>query len=270
MTDSNSLSNAARLPSSFTDFLRAERPDLMPSLSTDGAFPIEGTTILALRFGDGVLMAGDRRATAGMSIAQSDIEKVFPTDSHSAVAISGAPGPAIEIVRLFQTELEYYEKVEGEVLSLAGKANHLGRLIRGNLPAAMQGLVVVPLFGGFDVHSSEPRIYSYDVTGGAYKEIDYYATGSGGQHAKNTLKRLYTRAVDIDSDGALRMAVEALADAAEEDAATAGPDLVHRRYPTVFVITSDGVAQLSGGEVETVSRQVLEARAERSAERGPS
>lgn len=268
MTDSNSLSDAARLRSSFSDFLRAERPDLLPAVS--GASGIEGTTILALRFRDGVLMAGDRRATAGMTIAQSDIEKVFPTDSHSAVGISGAPGPAIEIVRLFQTELEYYEKVEGESLSLAGKANHLGRLIRGNFPAALQGLIVVPLFGGYDVRAAEARIYSYDVTGGNYKEIDYYATGSGGQHAKNTLKRLYTKAEDVDRDGALRMAIEALADAAEEDAATAGPDLVHRRYPTVFAITSDGANQVPGADVEIVSRAVLEARGERSAERGPT
>ena len=269
MTDPNSLSNAARLPSSFTDFLQAERPDLLPSMSGAGGFPVEGTTILALRFRDGVLIAGDRRATAGMMIAQRDIEKVFPTDSHSAVAISGAPGPAVEIVRLFQTELEYYEKVEGETLSLAGKANHLGRLVRGNLPAAMQGLVVVPLFGGYDIRSGQARIYSYDVTGGNYKETEFYATGSGGGHAKNTLKRLYTRAEDIDREGALRMAIEALADAAEEDAATAGPDTVHRVYPTVFFVAADGVTEAPGTEVETISRAVLDERSARAQERGP-
>jgi len=270
MSDWNARSDAARLPSSFTDFLRTERPDLLPSPIGGVGVPIEATTILALRFREGVLMAGDRRATAGMAIAQSDIEKVFPTDSHSAVAISGAPGPAIEIVRLFQTELEYYEKVEGEVLSLAGKANHLSRLIRGNFPAALQGLIVVPLFGGYDSRAGDGRIYSYDVTGGAYKETDYYATGSGGQHAKNTLKRLWTRAEDIDADAALRMAVEALADAAEEDAATAGPDLVHRIYPTVYSITGDGVNEIAGGDVETVSRTVMEARGARAGDRGPS
>jgi proteasome beta subunit len=268
MSDHNAFSDAARLTSSFTDFLRAERPDLLPSLRADGG--LEATTILALRFADGVLMAGDRRATAGMAIAQSDIEKVFPTDSYSAVAISGAPGPAIEIVRLFQTELEYYEKVEGEALSLAGKANHLGRLIRGNFPAALQGLIVVPLFGGFDVRSSQGRIYSYDVTGGAYKEMDYYATGSGGQHAKNTLKRLWTRAEDVDATAALRMAIEALADAAEEDAATAGPDPVHRIYPTVYRITAAGVDEIRDADVETVSRAVLDERAARAGERDAS
>ena len=268
MTDSSSISDPGRLSSSFTDFLRAERPDLLPSVS--GGLDLEATTILALRFRGGVLMAGDRRATAGMSIAQSDIEKVFPTDSHSTVGISGAPGPAIEIVRLFQTELEYYEKVEGETLSLAGKANHLGRLIRGNFPAALQGLIVVPLFGGYDTRTGEARIYSYDVTGGNYKETDFYATGSGGQHARNTLKRLYTQADEIDRDVALRMAIEARADAAEEDAATAGPDLVHRVYPTVYVVTADGAQEVSRGEVETVSRTVLEERSARAVDRGPS
>jgi proteasome beta subunit len=267
MTDQNSLSDAARLSSSFTEFLRADRPDLLPSLRADVTH-IEGTTILALRYRDGVLMAGDRRATAGMSIAMRDIEKVFPTDSHSAVAISGAPGPAIEIVRLFQTELEYYEKVEGEALSLAGKANHLGRMIRGNFPAALQGLVVVPLFAGYDTRSGQGRIYSYDVTGGAYKEPDYHATGSGGPHAKNTLKKLYTRAQDVDAEAALRLAVEALADAAEEDAATAGPDPVHRIYPTVFAITAAGVDEVGTDDVERVSRAVLADRTAASQERG--
>ena len=268
MTDPNSLSDASRLRSSFADFLRAERPDLLPAAAPSGSTePIHATTILALRFSDGVLMAGDRRATAGMSIAMRDIEKVYPTDSHSAVAISGAPGPAVEIVRLFATELEYYEKVEGEALSLAGKANHLGRLIRGNFPAALQGLVVVPLFGGYDLRSGEGRIYSYDVTGGSYREWDYHATGSGGPHAKDTLKKLVTRAADIDRNAALRMAIEALADAAEEDAATAGPDIVHRIYPTVFSITAEGTAEIAGDEVETVSRAVLDERAARSGDR---
>ena len=268
MTEPNSLSDASRLRSSFADFLRAERPDLLPSVTGGGGdAPMHATTILALRFRDGVLMAGDRRATAGMSIAMRDIEKVYPTDSHSAVAISGAPGPAVEIVRLFATELEYYEKVEGEALSLAGKANHLGRLIRGNFPAALQGLVVVPLFGGYDLRSGEGRIYSYDVTGGSYREWDYHATGSGGPHAKDTLKKLFTRAVDIDRDAALRMAIEALADAAEEDAATAGPDIVHGIYPTVFSITAEGAAQAPEAEVETVSRAVLDARAARVSDR---
>ena len=264
MPNPDRFPDASRLTSSFTDFLRTERPDLMPQPATGTFAHTEATTILALRYADGVLMAGDRRATAGMMIAQRNIEKVFPTDSHSAMAISGVPGPAIEMVKLFATELEYYEKVEGETLSLAGKANHLSRLVRGNLPAAMQGLIVVPLFAGYDARRGEGRIYSYDVTGGSYKETDYYATGSGGPHAKNTLKKLYTRGDEIDQAAALRLAVEALADAAEEDAATAGPDPVHGIYPTVFLITADGVNEAPEAEVEGVSRALLEERASRA------
>lgn len=221
----------------------------------------EATTILALRYADGVMLAGDRRATEGFTIAQRNIEKVFEADSHAAVAIAGAAGPAEEMVRLFQTELEYYEKVEGEALSLAGKANHLGRLIRANLPAAMQGLVVLPLFGGYDTRRGEGRIYRYDVTGGAWTETDYHAAGSGGTHAKNTLKKLYTAAEDIDRPRAVRLAVEALADAAEEDAATAGPDPVRGIYPTVYVVTATGVEEVPDAEVGTVARAILDERA---------
>jgi proteasome beta subunit len=250
---------ASRLNSSFTDFLRAERPDLLPQ-PHGTADVTEGTTILALRYADGVLIAGDRRATEGFTIAHRSMEKVFAADTYSAVAIAGAAGPAVEIVRLFQTELEYYEKVEGESLSLAGKANHLGRMIRANLPAAMQGFVVLPLFGGYDTRKEEGRIYRYDVTGGLSEETDYHAVGSGGPHAKNSLKKLYTTAEDIDRARAIEIAVEALTDASEEDAGTAGPDPVHGIYSTVFVIGADGVVEVPEDEVATVSRNVLDRR----------
>lgn len=269
MSGSNPLSDASRLPSSFSDFLRTERPDLLPAAGGGPAVTNEATTILALRFADGVLMAGDRRATEGFTIASKDIQKVFPTDSHSAIAVAGAAGPAMEMVRLFQTECEYYEKVEGEALSLAGKANHLGRLIRGNLPAALQGLVVLPVFAGYDRRRGEGRIYRYDVTGGTYEETDYNAAGSGGKDARNTLKKLFTRAEDIDRERAVRMAVEALADAAEEDVGTAGPDPVHGIYPTAYVITSDGVDEVPEGDVERVARALLEERAAQAARREP-
>ncbi len=252
-------SETGRIASSFTDFLRSERPDLLPQIAGT-VQATEATTVLALRYGDGVVMAGDRRATEGMAIAHRDIEKVFPTDSHSAIAVAGVAGPAMELVRLFQTELEYYEKVEGEPLSLAGKANHLGRMIRANLPAAMQGLVILPLFAGFDSKRGEGRIYRYDVTGGLSEETDFHAVGSGGRDAKNSLKKLYDRAEAIDHDGAVEMVVEALADAAEEDAATAGPDLVHGIFPTVFVISSEGVSGLPTADVEQVARAVLDRR----------
>lgn len=268
MADRNPLSDPSRLSSSFSDFLRTERPDLFPAPGPGTVVHTEATTILALRFADGVLMAGDRRATEGFTIASRDIEKVFPTDSHSAVAVAGAAGPSMEMVRLFQTECEYYEKVEGEALSLAGKANHLGRLIRGNLPAALQGLVVLPLFAGYDRRKDEGRIYRYDVTGGTYEETDYHAAGSGGKDAKNTLKRLYTRAEEIDRGDGVRMALEALADAAEEDAGTAGPDPVHGIYPTVFTITSEGVNEAPDAEIEGVARALLDERSARAGRRG--
>lgn len=269
MTDRNPLSDPSRLASSFSDFLRTDRPDLLSGHGPGAAVTTHATTILALRFGDGVLLAGDRRATEGFTIAARDMEKVFPTDSHSAVAVAGAAGPSIEMVRLFQTECEYYEKVEGESLSLAGKANHLGRLIRGNLPAAMQGLVVLPLFAGYDRRKEQGRIYRYDVTGGTYEETDYHAAGSGGKDAKNTLKKLYTRAEEIGRDAAARMAVEALADAAEEDAGTAGPDPVHGIYPTVYAITSEGVNEVPEEEIEGVARVLLEERSTRAGRRRP-
>ncbi|HVE92589.1 MAG TPA: proteasome subunit beta [Actinomycetota bacterium] len=249
-----------RLPESFTDFLRAERPDLLPRLEGQGTGMTFATTILALRYSSGVVIAGDRRATEGFSIAHRDIEKVFPTDSHSAVAISGVAGPSMEMVRLFQTELEYYEKVEGEPLSLTGRANHLGRLIRANLPAAMQGLVVLPLFAGYDVRTGGGRIFRYDVTGGLYEETDYHATGSGGSEAKGTLKKLYHASDDIDGDAGVRMSLEALADAAEEDVGTAGPDPVHGIYPTVFVIDAQGVREVPEAEVRRVATEVLDRR----------
>jgi proteasome beta subunit len=256
-------SEAGRLASSFTDFLRTERPDLLPQAFIGPVDVKMATTIIALRHAQGVVMAGDRRATEGFAIAQRDIEKVFATDSHSAVAIAGVAGPATELVRLFQTELEYYEKVEGEALSLAGKANHLGRLIRANLPSAMQGLVILPIFAGYDTRRDEGRIYRYDVTGGQSEETDYHAAGSGGRDAKNSLKKLYTRTEEVTHDRAIEMAVEALADAAEEDSATAGPDPVHGIYPTVYEIGSDGVRPVGEDVVERVSRDVLERRTRR-------
>jgi proteasome beta subunit len=254
------FSDAGRLRSSFTDFLRTERPELLPQPIGGSMEMIEATTIVALRFADGVVMAGDRRATEGFSIAHRAMEKVFPADAFSAVGIAGAAGPAVEMVRLFQVELEYYEKVEGEALSLAGKANRLGSLIRANLPAAMQGFVVLPLFGGYDVRKGEGRIYRYDVTGGLSEETDYHAIGSGGRDAKNSMKKLYGRPEEIDSARAIEIAVESLTDAAEEDAATAGPDPVHGIYPTVWVIDAAGVRPTDDADVERVARAILEAR----------
>ena len=255
---------------SFVELLRSTAPDLAPGAPSlregalgDGAgrsVVPEGTTILAVRYADGVVMAGDRQATEGYQVAHRRIEKVYKADEHSAIAIAGAAGPSIEMARLFQTELEHYEKVEGDGLSLEGKANKLGQMIRLNLPMAIQGLVVVPIFAGFDLRREEGRIFKYDVTGGRYEEIDYYATGSGGKDARSALKKLYRHGVSREE--AIRMAAEALLDAAEEDVGTGGPDFVHGIFPTLKVITRAGYEEVPEPEVRAAFEAVVAARRE--------
>jgi proteasome beta subunit len=221
-----------------------------PDTRADESVPFEithGTTITALRYADGVVMAGDRRATAGVSIAHRAMEKVHPADRFSGVAIAGAAGFALDMVRLFQLQLEHYEKVEGAPLSLEGKANQLGMMVRQNLPMAMQGLVVVPLFAGYDNRRGHGRIFTYDATGGRYEETDFHADGSGGRDARTTLKLGYREALDRES--AIELAVQALYEAADEDAATGGPDVVRGIYPTVATITAEGYAEVPEAEV---------------------
>jgi proteasome beta subunit len=246
---------------SFVDALRAYAPELLEPLAGAGALPEvqHATTVAALRYADGVVMGGDRRSTEGMAIAQRDIEKVFPADDYSAVAIAGAAGPAIEMVRLFQTELEHYEKIEGFPLSLEGKANKLGQMVRGNLGLAMQGLVVVPLFAGYDNRRRTGRIFRYDVTGGRWEDEDFYATGSGGRDARGSLKKRYRHGMDGAS--AVDALVEALYDAADEDAATGGPDLVRGIFPVVATVTSEGYRRLPDAEVRKSAERVVDARA---------
>jgi len=213
-----------------------------------------GTTVLALRFDDGVVMAGDRRAVEGFSIADERIEKVFPADEYSTVAIAGVAGLATEMVRLFQTELEHYEKVEGDRLSLEGKANRLAQMIRGNFAMALQGLAVVPLFAGYDLRRGEGRIFRYDVTGGRWEEADYHATGSGGVHARASLKKRWRPG--IDRDGAVRAAVEALFDASQEDAATGGPNVLRGVFPSVKVVDAAGVQPVSDDELRAIAEDL--------------
>jgi proteasome beta subunit len=257
------------LNTSFVDALRGHTPELFqgggagPAAREIGQAPGRpgvptGTTILAIRCAEGVVMAGDRQATEGFQVAHRRIEKVYKADDHSAIAIAGAAGPSIEMARLFQTELEHYEKVEGDGLSLEGKANKLGQMIRMNLPAAMQGLVVIPIFAGFDLKRGEGRIFKYDVTGGRYEETDYYATGSGGKDARTTLKRLYRPG--SSRQDALRMAAESLVDAAEEDVGTGGPDFVHRIFPTMKLITRTGFEEAPEAEVREHFEAVVAAR----------
>jgi proteasome beta subunit len=246
---------------SFVDALRAYAPELLEPPAGAGTLPEvpHATTVAAMRYADGVVMGGDRRSTEGMAIAQRDIEKVFPADDYSAVAIAGAAGPAIEMVRLFQTELEHYEKIEGFPLSLEGKANKLGQMVRGNLGLAMQGLVVVPLFAGYDTRRRTGRIFRYDVTGGRWEDEDYYATGSGGRDARASLKKRYRHG--MDGAASVDTLVEALYDAADEDAATGGPDLVRGIFPVVATVTEEGYRRLPDAEVRKAAERVVDARA---------
>jgi proteasome beta subunit len=233
-----------------------------PLLRNTGAVEIpHGTTIVALRYTEGVIMAGDRRATEGYSIASRAIDKVFPADGHSGVAIAGAAGPAVEMVRLFQTELEHYEKIEGTTLSMDGKANRLSALIRANLGMAMQGLAVVPLFAGFDLEIGQGRIFSYDVTGGRYEETAFHSVGSGSVFARGALKKLYRD--DLSQDDCVTAIVQALYDAADDDSATGGPDLARRIFPVVQVITADGGTRLPEDQVAAIADQVVAARMQR-------
>lgn len=251
---------AAMDSSSFSSLLRRMDVEAMPDLS--GSTPLEAphaTTILALKHATGVMVAGDRRATEGYSIAHRSIEKVFRTDRWSAVAIAGSAGPAIEMTKLFQTELEHYEKIEGERLSLEGQANKLGQMIRANLMLAMQaGLVVVPLFAGYDDRAGTGRIFKYDVTGGRYEESEYWATGSGGRDARATIKKRYRPG--ITADEALKVALEALFDASEEDVGTGGPDVLRRIYPNIASITADGFTEYGDARIAELFQELLQER----------
>jgi proteasome beta subunit len=265
-------------PSSFTDFVTNNAPHLLPGRVPEDAAPRangamgpvtlevpHGTTIVALVCNEGVVIAGDRRATAGNVIAQRDIEKVFITDSYSAVGIAGAAGIAIQMVRLYTVELEHYEKIESVPLSLDGKANKLASMVAGNLGAALQGFVVVPLFVGYDT-DAEPakagRIVTYDATGGRYDEwLGYHSVGSGSVFAKSALKKRHT--VDTDLATTIRNAVEALYDAADDDSATGGPDLTRRIFPVVVSITgAEGAVRRPEDEIEAVVRDVVAGRTE--------
>ncbi|MGB3187107.1 MAG: proteasome subunit beta [Ornithinimicrobium sp.] len=252
--------------SSFVDFLTAHAPHALPGGLTSGSESISsasigvphGTTIVALTCAGGVVVAGDRRATMGATIARRDMQKVHAPDDYCAVGIAGSAGIAIEIVKLLQVELEHYEKVEGASLSLEGKASRLASMIRGNLGNAFNGLSVLPLLAGFDLATDTGRIFSYDVTGGSYEEHGHHSIGSGSVFARGALKKLWQP--QLSSDRALTVAVEALYDAADDDSATGGPDLSRRIWPTVAVLSAAGVQFVAEDEAEQVVREVVAAR----------
>jgi len=265
--------------SSFIDYLAQHRPDLTP-FGRGGQVPVpsgaasdehrsaavppvaHGTTVLAIKYRGGVVIAGDRRATEGFQIADRRIEKVFKIDEHSAMAIAGAAGPCIEMARLFQTELEHYEKLEGLPLSCEGKANKLGQMVKANLPMVFQGLVVLPIYVGYDLKRDEGRIFKYDITGGRYEESDYYAIGSGGKDARNSMREHFRK--DLPEQDALNIALQALYTAADEDVGTGGPDFVRGIYPTAKMVAAAGIVDVEESRVRSLYAALLDAKKKES------
>lgn len=256
------------LGSSFYEWLTVHHPDALPNMrmqpeerGNDRARSVtvpHGTTVLAMKYREGVIIAGDRMATEGYQVSARRIDKVYKVDEHSAIAIAGAAGPCIELAKLFQTELEHYEKLEGSALSTDGKANKLSQMVKGNLPMAFQGLVVIPIFVGYDLKRNEGRIFKYDITGGRYEETDYFSTGSGGKDARTTMKKMYQP--DMPEAEAVRTALEALYDAAEEDIGTGGPDLIRGIFPTVKTVTVRGVTDIDEPRVRQTYEQLIDSR----------
>jgi len=245
--------------SSFSEFVGRVAPELLPGRrplppGTSVEAP-HSTTIVALEFAGGAVMAGDRRSTMGNLIANRDMEKVFAADEYAVIGIAGTAGLAIELVKLYQVELEHYEKIEGTLMSVEGKANRLASMIRAQLGLAMQGLAVVPLFAGYDVDDGGGRIYSYDVTGGCYREHDHHGVGSGSLFARGSMKKLWRPG--LDADVAVRVALEALYDAADDDSATGGPDLGRRIWPTVAVVDVEGVRFVSEDSLSELVGQIV-------------
>ncbi|MEE8301857.1 MAG: proteasome subunit beta [Candidatus Tectomicrobia bacterium] len=250
--------------SSFYELMRCDFPHLLPfqhlpQLPTGELQPLQSlpfaTTILSLCFDDGVIVAGDRQATEGFEVSSRRIEKVHNADAYSVIAIAGAAGPCLEMVQLFQVEMEHYQKIEGETLALDGKANKLGQMVKQNLPAAFQGLIVIPIFAGYDQRAETGRIFKYDVTGGRYEEQEFYATGSGGKEARSTLKKLYKPG--MHREAALRLSLEALVDAADLDVGTSGPDLARGIYPQIKVVTAEGITDAGTDEIRPISEELL-------------
>ena len=265
--------------SSFFDFVSTHHPGLMLSgqggvspmlvATTDqgrqggGLSMPHATTVLAIKYRGGVVIAGDRRATEGFQIADRRIEKVFKIDDWSAMAIAGAAGPCIEMAKLFQTELEHYEKLEGMPLSCEGKANKLGQMVKANLPMAVQGLVVMPLYVGYDLTRAEGRIFKYDLAGGRYEESDYHAIGSGGKDARNTMREHFQR--HLSQEDVLKLALTALYNAADDDVGTGGPDLVRGIYPTAKYVDAQGITDVADDAIRSAYDGLIATRRSREA-----
>ena len=257
--------------SSFYQFLTTQRPELLP-LARWGTLPLpqgsselpfsnrippwpHGTTVLASTYQNGVLIAGDRRATEGFQIAANRMDKVFQTDEFSAMAIAGAAGPCVEMAKLFRIELEHYEKLDGKPLTCEGKATRLGYMVKANFPMVMQGLVVIPLFVGYDQKRKIGRLFKYDITGGRYEDTEFHAVGSGGKDAKLTLKEHFRK--HLPEDQAVQIALRALSNAAEEDAGTGGPDLLRRIFPMVKLVDAHGVRDVEDTQLATICQELI-------------
>ncbi len=262
--------------SSFYQFLTTQHPELLPmarwgtSLTDQGANQLSlpnnlpawphGTTVLAFTYNNGVLIAGDRRATEGFQIAANRMDKVFQTDASSAMAIAGAAGPCVEMAKLFRIELEHYEKLDGKPLTCEGKATRLGYMVKANFPMVMQGLVVIPLFVGYDQKREIGRLFKYDVTGGRYEDTEFHAVGSGGKDARLTLKEHFRK--HLSEDKAVHLAIRALSNAAEEDVGTGGPDLLRRIFPLVKLVDEQGVRDVEETQLATICEELLSERQE--------
>ena len=271
-SDSSPLSKFSFDPcSSFYQFLSIQRPELLPiarwgtnpeqQFSNDNflskgipAWP-HGTTVLAFTYQNGVLIAGDRRATEGYQIAANRMDKVFQTDEFSAMAIAGAAGPCVEMAKLFRIELEHYEKLDGKPLTCEGKATRLGYMVKANFPMVMQGLVVIPLFVGYDQKRGLGRLFKYDITGGRYEDTDFHAVGSGGKDARLTLKEHFRK--HLPEDKAVHVAIRALSNAAEEDVGTGGPDLLRKIFPLVKLVDAQGVRDVDDSTLSTICQELL-------------
>ena len=257
--------------SSFYQFLSTQRPELLPMVRW-GTLPAQygsselplshqlppwphGTTVLAFTYQNGVLIAGDRRATEGYQIAANRMDKVFQTDEFSAMAIAGAAGPCVEMAKLFRIELEHYEKLDGKPLTCEGKATRLGYMVKANFPMVLQGLVVIPLFVGYDQKREVGRLFKYDITGGRYEDTEFYAVGSGGKDARLTLKEHFRK--QLPEDKAVRIAIRALSNAAEEDVGTGGPDLLRKIFPLVKLVNRHGVRDVEDSQLATICQELL-------------
>ena len=260
--------------SSFFNFLLTHRPELVPATRWNQSIsqstlnnqigqaplisPTHGTTVLAFKYDKGVVIAGDRRATEGFQIAANRMEKVFQTDDYSAIAIAGAAGPCVDMAKLFSIELEHYEKLDGVQLSCEGKANRLGQMVKANFPMVLQGLVVIPLFVGYDLKRKEGRIFKYDITGGRYEETEFHSVGSGGKDARLSIKEHFKK--DLSEQEAKRVALLALANAADEDVGTGGPDPIRRIYPTMKMVNDQGVQDISDDDLASLWEQLVSSR----------